>query len=119
MKLSAGRRTEGMGPGWFQARLKVDGGDAARPCPCSSGLLASTLGAWAQVSFSVSITYEKAEHALLLLRGQWTISLFLKDQAGKWRKCRKKSGLDNLGRPHAAAGTSGWPRRDYKSDPEG
>lgn len=90
MKLSAGRRTEGMGPGWFQARLKVDGGDAARPCPCSSGLLASTLGAWAQVSFSVSITYEKAEHALLLLRGQWTISLFLKDQAGKWRKCRKK-----------------------------
>lgn len=63
MKLSAGRRTEGMGSGWFQARLKVGGGDAARPGPCSSGLLASTSGVWALVSFSESITSEKAEHA--------------------------------------------------------
>lgn len=39
------------------------------------------LAAWALVSFRASITSKRAEHALLLLRGQWTILLCLKDWA--------------------------------------
>lgn len=38
--------------------------------------LAPVLQAWALGSLSVPITSKKAEHALLLLRGQWAMSLF-------------------------------------------
>lgn len=44
------------------------------------------------MSLRVSITSKKAEHALLLLRGQRTISLFLKDPADVWRRGGKRRG---------------------------
>lgn len=79
----AGRRKEGTGPGQFLAGVKAGGGDAAGPCPRPPrGLPASTLEAPALVSLSASVTSKKADHALLLLGGQWTIRLFLKEPGG-------------------------------------
>lgn len=64
-------------------------------------------GFGALVSLRVSITSKKAEHALLLLGGQWTISLFLKDRAGERRRGGNESSLASLGRPQAATSISG------------
>lgn len=58
----------------------------SRALPPSPGLPPVMLEAWALALLSVPITSEKAGHALLLLRGQWAMSLFLKGQAGQWRK---------------------------------
>lgn len=83
-------------------------GQASPPPPARSPApLALPLEVWALVSLRVSITSKKAEHALLLLRGQWTISLFLKDRAGERRRGGNESSLASLGRPQAATSISG------------
>lgn len=79
----------------------------ARPHPPAPRQLALLLEARAPVSLRESTTSKKkAGHALLLLRGQWTISLFLKDPAGERRRGGKQSGLESLGRPQSVASIS-------------
>lgn len=51
------------------------------------------------MSLRESPVSEKAEHDLLLLRGQWTSSLFLKDPAGQRRRGGNQWVLDSQGGP--------------------
>lgn len=93
-----------------RARLKVD--EEAHP-----GLTPVLQGRWpchwrrGLWCHSVSIAFKKAECALLLPGGQWTIALFLKDWAGWWRRGGNKSDPASLGRRRAATSISGQPRR--------
>ena len=95
-------RKEDIDSGQSQGKAKSGQGGTSWPRPCPPGLLALPLEAWALVSFRVSITFKKAEHALLLPRGQWTIALFLKNRAGWWRRGGNKSGQASLGRPQGS-----------------
>lgn len=104
-------RKRGIDSGQFQGKAKGGRGGTPRPHPCPPGPLALPLEAWALVSLRVSIAFKKAECALLLPGGQWTIALFLKDWAGWWRRGGNKSDPASLGRPRAATSISGQPRR--------